>query len=99
MEVVTKKHLHKYERSRKHKDIYRCILPTCTHYNRADMIVGKLALCHTCGNEFLIRSDQVIKYKTKKLTCLDCANSKEAKNFRESKSMIEDLLIDELGRI
>ena len=88
------KHLHRYVRSRTRKDIYRCVHPDCTHYNRADLIVGKRAECSKCGEEMLIEELQALRYKTKYLTCLNCSKSKKAQEFKKIKNLISNILTE-----
>lgn len=85
-------HLHRYERHKTRKDIYKCVHPECTHYNSADMIVGKKAECSKCGNPMIIDKIQALRYKNKHLTCLDCSNSKQAKKHRAAKDVIAKIL-------
>lgn len=88
------KHLHRYVRSRTRKDIYRCVHPDCTHYNRAELIIGKRAECSKCGAEMIIEESQAIKYKTKYLTCLNCSKSKKAQEYKITRDKIRDILIE-----
>lgn len=31
---------------------YKCVHPTCTHYMKAELILGKKSICNRCGEEF-----------------------------------------------
>ncbi len=66
-------HVHKYKRDVLGKDyeIYRCVLPGCTHYIPASMIKGKFSICWRCGEPF------VIKLKHSKPHCDDCIEKKK----------------------
>lgn len=55
------RHIHKYKKmnlTRKaNKEpywVYQCILPTCTHYLPVKQTLGKLCICHRCGEQFII---------------------------------------------
>lgn len=41
----------------KNYKVYACALPDCTHYIRADMIVGKRTVCWVCGKVTLVYQD------------------------------------------
>lgn len=86
-----KTHLHTYERSETKRDIYRCIHPDCTHYQRAPLIIGKRVLCK-CGNEFFADRNQLIVNNIRNLTCLQCSKSSKSKKIRETATKIEDIL-------
>jgi len=48
-------HTHQYVREKLGKQlIYRCILPDCSHYILARLVLGRKSLCNYCGAEFVI---------------------------------------------
>jgi hypothetical protein len=35
-------------------EVYRCMLPGCTHFVSTDLVVGRRSLCWSCGEEMII---------------------------------------------
>lgn len=62
--MAAKNHTHKYRRAigritEKNKDskfigYYKCVLPDCTHYNKAELILGKESICNRCHVKFVL---------------------------------------------
>lgn len=78
-------HVHKYRRSigritEKNKNsgflnYYKCAHPNCTHYLRAELILGKKSICNRCGKEFLL--PLAIRALTNLPHCKQCTRVKE----------------------
>lgn len=68
--------IHKYQRVEAKNEgksaVYRCVLPGCKHYLREEFIVGQIALCYECNNEFEITKAILSPRKIKKVHCQDC---------------------------
>ncbi len=96
------RHIHIYERSHsKHKDwrcqVYRCIDPDCSHYIKAELIIGKRARCHECKQVMIIEKSQVKNFA---IVGLCCSKSKKAKSLRESTKKIESSgILDEVLKL
>ena len=68
-------HLHKYQRTilgRRNWLIYRCMVPGCTHYIDADLILNRLCECWRCGNAMAINKRAALLAKPH---CDDCVRS------------------------
>lgn len=63
-------HIHKYKKDILGKDyvIYKCVLPSCSHYLSERLIKGKFSICWRCGEPF------IIKLLHAKPHCDDCVN-------------------------
>jgi hypothetical protein len=81
-------HIHTFARSRKNKDIYKCIHPDCTHYTDREYLVGKRALCGKCASEFILDRVQL---KNALPVCLNCTKSARGKKFTETKTLLTDI--------
>ena len=82
-------HLHKYQRSHpwgRKKPIYRCMVPGCTHYTLASLILNRICECWRCGNAMVIdkRASGLAKPH-----CLDCVKSKKDKTINKLAGMFE----------
>ena len=92
-------HLHEYERSKANLNIYRCIHPDCTHYQKREYLVGKRAQCHKCKDSFILMQEQLksgrkirgIKFPV----CIKCSKSPKAKDLIK----LEDILVKELNEL
>lgn len=71
--MAKNKHVHQYRRATLGKDylIYKCVLPGCTHYISADLIIGKKNKCWRCGD------DHIISRKLAKPHCAKCTKGHE----------------------
>ena len=58
---------HKYHRVKMGKTreyiVYRCALPTCTHYILRELVVGRESLCHRCGKAFILTNKSIQRAK------------------------------------
>lgn len=94
-----KSHVHKYRRAigrltEKNKDskfinYYKCVLNDCTHYMRAELILGKKAICNRCLKEFNLPMS--VAMLTNIPHCKGCTKVKVIIN----KKGIEDEIMDE----
>lgn len=86
-------HTHSYVKSHKQKSdgqqVWKCEDPKCTHLSLHHLVRGKLTLCPACREQEFVLEGRALK-RTRPL-CINCRNTKEAKEFRESKSLIEAL--------
>lgn len=85
-------HVHKYQRvvfNRKGNGdyiVYRCMLPDCKHYLRAEMVVGQKSICPKCGDVFIFgRAD----LERKKPHCLNCTRKYKRKGADEHISIAD----------
>ena len=74
--------IHEYERSKNNKDVYRCIHPRCTHYQRREFLVGKEARCAKCKEEFILTWRDL---RAKKPVCQYCHESKKSRELKVAK--------------
>lgn len=58
---------HKYRRVKMGKDksyiVYRCDIPTCSHYVQRELAVGRESICHKCGKTFVLTMKNVTQAK------------------------------------
>src|SRR5688572_19530632 len=66
--------------------IFACI--KCTHYITDEFILGKLALCALCGNEYNV--NLYAKHSLKLLHCDAC--TKRAKTQKEADDFVQNLM-------
>jgi hypothetical protein len=69
----SKNHVHKYQRVKlkpSGKIVYKCMLPDCSHYTRAELVAGKKSICWTCPNEFVLT--KALLSQRAKPTCPSC---------------------------
>lgn len=68
-------HTHKYQRAKLGPKylIYRCMLPGCSHYVPANLVVGRECICWNCGDSFYIKKGHIQKSPK----CPDCTGSKK----------------------
>lgn len=103
----SKNHTHKYRRAvgritdgnrdSKLINYYKCTLPDCSHYTRADLILGKRSICNKCDKEF------ILPLATRALTniphCKDCTRSKmprAKKTFEFGRKTVMESVLDEM---
>jgi len=67
--------LHVYERSKDNKEIYRCIHPECTSYNRVALLLGKAAECFKCHDKFILTKKQLKNFHP---VCISCSKEKKS---------------------
>lgn len=87
------KHTHQYVRSHvtrtSNRVMFKCQHPKCYHTAFKDMLEGKASVCNSCGNEFILTDYDL---KMSRPQCLDCKDTKEAKEHRAAKEVIAGLL-------
>lgn len=86
--------LHIYQRSRDNIEIYRCIHPDCTHYQKRSLIIGKRAECK-CGTAFIIAAKDVKGGKQKgklNLNCFKCSKSPKKLEILAQQEMAEGVM-------
>ena len=78
------KHIHKYQKkdigSNKKYEVYKCMIPGCSHYISLKQAEGKLAICHSCNDAFVITRSTLTGSSGKPLAkpkCPDCINHKK----------------------
>lgn len=69
-------HIHTYKKSRRNKEIYRCVHPKCSHYTYRDFLFGKIARCNGCDAEMTLTPRML---RTAAPKCDMCRNTKENK--------------------
>jgi len=86
---MNKYHLHQYERSKSNEEIYRCVHPRCTHYQKKEFLIGKEAICNLCHKAFIMDNDQL---RNKKPRCPMCQDTAKGRAFRKSMETIKGIL-------
>jgi protein-arginine kinase activator protein McsA len=84
-------HIHKYQKvkwGKKETEIFRCMLPDCSHYLHLEMALGKKSICHKCGRTFTLGKGDIIKVRPK---CDNCVRHKEVVSDPRFKDL-DDLL-------
>lgn len=91
MPVLT--HIHTYVKFKRNKynqpNLFRCADPHCTHFEEREHIIGKASLCNKCGDEFVLTREDT---KRSRPICINCADTKEAREHRQIKSVVGNLL-------
>jgi hypothetical protein len=99
-DIPSLKHTHKYIVTfMKHKRIFSCALPDCTHYLQENVIIGKKSVCWVCGEEMIIfkpRTNPVPK-KPHHKTCTRKPDKSHVKVITEVNpfEILEDLALKE----
>jgi hypothetical protein len=72
------RHVHKYKRvkigKKRDYEIYRCMIPGCTHYINAELIENRESICWLCDKVFVITPHL---YRIKPI-CEDCKTGRKA---------------------
>ena len=81
--MPAKVHVHKYVRAigrltKENKDsgfvgYYRCADANCSHYTKAELILGKRSICNRCGEEFIL--PLALRMLGNRPHCKDCTKS------------------------
>ena len=82
--MPAKEHVHRYVRAvgrltEDNKDsgfigYYKCNDPECSHYTKAELILGKKSICNRCGAEFIL--PLALRALTNRPHCKDCTKKK-----------------------
>lgn len=78
--------------------MYKCNNPTCTHVAPYSMVVDKEAYCGKCGKVKIILTKENLRPRNNKgkfkliPTCLNCGNSKEAREYQATKKIADTVL-------
>lgn len=90
------KHRHTYERSKETMEVYRCVHPQCSHFNRRSMIVGKEISCYVCHQPTLARQEQLrsgqVHIGVKRLTCIGCSKSPKRFEIQAIENVLTGIL-------
>lgn len=84
----SQQHVHVYERvaiGNKGWEVYRCVLPNCTHFIQPEFVAGKTSLCFNgCGREVTISKEDVGRGR-KRFVCEVCREDRkeQLENLRE----------------
>ena len=99
MESNNRKHVHSYARIKSptndRKDLYRCTFPTCFHTAPKHLLIGKLALCSLCAEEFILTGEAL---KRAKPHCEKCYKGKRGERARALRESAQDISEDVLRR-
>lgn len=86
--MAVKDHVHRYVRAigrltESNKDsgfvgYYKCADPTCRHYMKDDLVLGKKSICNRCGSEFNLPLAK--RNLTNRPHCKSCTRSKGKRN-------------------
>lgn len=80
-------HIHEYVRMSPNQ--YKCAHPSCSHYTRREILIGKESLCSVCHTERILLDWESLRRAGPR--CLNCANTNEAKRKRQTKQQLEEL--------
>lgn len=86
-------HIHTYKRlilksGRNSPARYMCADPDCSHNTLADLLIGKSSLCNKCHEKFVLTYEDLRRAKP---LCINCSNTKEAREFRKRKEALESI--------
>lgn len=81
--------IHEYERSKENKEIYRCVHPLCTHYQRRAYLIGKAATCCKCKTIFNL---SIYQLRNKKPVCDYCSKSPKSAEMRLARQIANSLI-------
>jgi len=88
--VAKPEHIHIYVR--RSPNVYACADPDCTHWTYKRFLKGKRSVCATCHrNEIILTTQHLRRAKPQ---CMQCSQTRVAKEFRERQSSIEHILSD-----
>jgi len=76
--------VHELERSKANKNVYRCIHPRCSYFQRREYIVGKEILCSRCKNPFICSWRDL---RSKSPRCEFCHNSPRSEALRAAREV------------
>lgn len=98
--MPAKDHIHTYVRAigritpaNEHSKMvgyYKCADPECSHYTKAEMILGKKSICTKCRKEFILPI--ALRSLTNKPHCKDCFRKKYTAPKQEIRSEMEEFL-------
>lgn len=90
----TANHLHRYKKvniARKNPEkpywVYKCQIPTCTHYIPLTVAEGKLCICNRCGELMVISKFTMTQSGGKPMTlphCQDCVKKRKDTAMEEA---------------
>lgn len=87
MAKASLKHIHQFERvdigTKKSYIVYKCSLPNCATYQTPELTVGKLSLCPSCGEVFVLQRNHL---QLAKPHCEDCKNDNHWKRKQKETS-------------
>jgi hypothetical protein len=84
------RHVHTYVRLNKTQ--FKCDDPYCSHIQSKDRLFGKATRCSICKNtEFVLTREDL---KRSKPRCINCSETKAAKNYRETREDFGKILAD-----
>lgn len=81
--------LHRYQRSKANKNVYRCLHPDCSHYARKPLLEGKRAECGKCGEDFILTNKQLNNFNP---VCDFCSKAKKSKVLKLGVNIMEQIL-------
>lgn len=85
--MPSKLHTHKfrrYIRGKWNETRYACADPDCYKVARPSLLLGKPSVCWKCEQDFILTRDNL---ETAKPRCLNCADTKEAREYRRMEEM------------
>lgn len=101
--MPAQKHLHKYRRDRKNKQVYHCLEANCTHWTWKEHLKGKEARCaeEGCDRRIILTPELLLRVKPKCIYHMNTAESR-ARNaaleaFTTAIPVIEDSLVSEIA--
>jgi hypothetical protein len=65
-----------------------CLHPGCTLIREHPKVINKFTACTNCGSTFILTWKEALYSKPK---CLNCANTKEGRNHRAAKSLMQNI--------
>lgn len=73
------------------EELYKCDDPHCTHYASRKLIMGKASICSGCRQTEFILDWKILRRRRPK--CLKCANTAEAKDYRNTQEIMAQILL------
>lgn len=80
-------HTHTIVRA-KTEGYWKCKHPDCSYFVPRSYIEGKSSLCNGCGEKFVLQMED---FKRSFPKCINCKQTKEAKEFQRKKKILEEL--------
>ncbi len=93
--MPSRNHVHKYRRHQRgpwNKARFSCADQDCYKVARPGLLLGKLSRCWKCDQVFTLTYDNL---ETTKPLCLNCSNSKEAREYRR----LNELALEMSGEV
>jgi len=81
-------HTHTYVKYKSRPGYYRCDDPDCSHFAEKELVIGKNTHCTHCGAIFILDRESAKRVLPR---CLECSDTKEARQMRAARQIIKAL--------